>query len=358
MNEHELEQLLGDAFAAQARGAVPDEAAPPPLPLPARPRAHRRWPAPVAAAAAVLIAVALGVALSGRTPPHRIASAPTTAAAPTERTVRIGALHADPGATAVRVRITPTDDPLVGVGLPVVAYFSAITDGRAVQAATTVTVDGRPLAAAWYFLRSAAVPGFPVEAHLRPRQFWPAHSTIVVSMRLAGLTAGHGLGFTRDLQLRFRTGPADIATVSAAAHELTLTRDGATVGSYPVSLGAPATPTQRGTKVIMAKGTPVCASGPGYHECDVRYTQRLTFSGEYLLAAPWNAGNIGRIDSSNGSTDLGTGGAAQLYQLLRVGDVVRYPDASGPPVKPGDGFTDWDVPWTQWRTGGLVRTTG
>jgi lipoprotein-anchoring transpeptidase ErfK/SrfK len=362
MNEHELEQLLQGAFEAEAHRVLPDDVPAPPLTLPPTGRGHRRWLAPLAAAAAVLVAVGLGVGLSKGTSSHPTASAPTTRstmqAAPTERAVRLGALHADPGATPVRVRVAPIGTAPVGVGLPVVAYFSAIADGRAVQAATTVTVNGRPLAAAWYFERSSAVPGYPVEAHLRPQQFWPAHSTVTVAMRLAGLTAGNGLGFTRDEQVRFRTGAADIATVSDARHQLTLTRDGERVGAFPVSLGASNTPTRRGTKVIMAKESSICVSDPTYSECGVKYAQRLTYSGEYLLAAPWNSGHIGRIDSSNGSTDLRTAAAARLYRLLRVGDVVRYPDASGPPVGPGDGFTDWDVPWQQWRTGGLVRTTG
>jgi lipoprotein-anchoring transpeptidase ErfK/SrfK len=347
MNERELEQLLQGAFAAEANRVLPDDAPVPPLALPATRRGHLPWLAPLAAAAAVLVAVGLGVGLSQGSHPG-----------PTAPAAQLGALRADPGAAPVRVRVAPIGTAPVGVGLPVVAYFSAITDGRAVQAATTVTVNGRPLAAAWYFERSRAVPGYPVEAHLRPQQFWPAHSTVTVAMRLAGLTAGKGLGFTRDEQVQFRTGAADIATVSDARHQLTLTRDGERVGAFPVSLGASSSPTRRGTKVIMAKEPSICVREATYSECGVKYAQRLTSSGEYLLAAPWNSGNIGRIDSSNGSTELRTDDAAQLYRLLRVGDVVRYPDASGPPVGPGDGFTDWDVPWRQWRTGGLVRTTG
>ena len=39
-------------------------------------------------------------------------------------------------------------------------------------------------------------------------------------------------------------------------------------------------------KVVMEKGDNICMSGPGYHECNIKYTQRLTYSGEYLHAAP------------------------------------------------------------------------
>ena len=72
-----------------------------------------------------------------------------------------------------------------------------------------------------------------------------------------------------------------------------------------MSLGAARTPTDSGVKVIMEKGDNICMTGPGYHECDIKYTQRLTYSGEYLHAAPWNVANIKRgVDTSNGCTNL------------------------------------------------------
>ena len=133
-----------------------------------------------------------------------------------------------------------------------------------------------------------------------------------------------------------------------------------------MSLGASDTPTARGIKVIMEKGASICMSGPGYNICGVRYTQRLTYGGEYLHAAPWNctgsAGctgpedNIGRADSSNGCTNLTPTDAAKLYHLLRIGDVVTYPNADGPQMTLGAGYGDWNVSWSQWLTGGAVTT--
>jgi lipoprotein-anchoring transpeptidase ErfK/SrfK len=129
------------------------------------------------------------------------------------------------------------------------------------------------------------------------------------------------------------------------------------VASYPVSLGARNTPTARGTKVVMEKGLSICMKGPGYDECGIKYTQRLTYGGEYLHAAPWNTYNIGHgINSSNGCTNLYTSVAKTLYGELEVGDVVRYPDANGPKMTMGAGYGDWNVPWSQWLTGGDVST--
>ena len=43
-------------------------------------------------------------------------------------------------------------------------------------------------------------------------------------------------------------------------------------------------------------------------------------------------------------------------RVLRVGDVVDYPNAKGPAMTLGEGYGDWNVPWSQWLTGGAVPT--
>jgi lipoprotein-anchoring transpeptidase ErfK/SrfK len=370
MDEEDLHRLLAGALDAQARRAVGDGAAPPP-PRFAQPGAGQgahahgrrlvRWFAPLAAAAAV-VAVVLGVpaltdkdthrpARTGAAAPRRpqvSTSAPAPAPAPTP---------AQPVATSVRVSLLNVDGRSYGVGMPVVAYFSRkFGNARAFAAATSVTVNGKPVRGAWYFERSAAGHG-PIEGHYRLSTYWPAHAKVQVSIAARGRPAGAGLTFGNDLDLDFATGPRTVSTVDDTSHQLVVTSDGKKIGVYPVSLGAAQTPTSSGVKVIMAKGSSVCMSGPGYAQCGVRYTQRLTYGGEYLHAAPWNAQHIkAGIDSSNGCTNLLTGDARKLYSELEVGDVVDYPNADGPAMTMSAGYGDWNVPWKVWRTGGLVPT--
>lgn len=259
---------------------------------------------------------------------------------------------------AVHVSLKWSDGSQFGVGIPVIAYFSRkITDGRAFAAATTVTVNGAPVDGAWYFEVSDPATGYAMEAHYRLQGYWPAHAKIHVDLPVDGKSAGAGLAFDDNLTLDISTGAAHVATVSDASHTLTLTSDGTVVGTYPVSLGAPSTRTRSGTKVIMEKGLSICMSGPGYSECGVKDTQRLTYDGEYLHAAPWNVYNITHgIDSSNGCTNLLPADAVTLYKILEIGDVVRYPDANGGKMQLGTGYGDWNVPWAQWVTGGAVPT--
>ena len=135
---------------------------------------------------------------------------------------------------------------------------------------------------------------------------------------------------------------------------MTVKSDGALYGTFPVSLGSSQTPTSRGTKVIMEQGADISMRGPGYFDPHVQWTQRLTYGGEYLHSAPWNLANIGKRSTSNGCTNLIPAQAKQLYNFLKIGDVVQYPNANGPDMQLGQGYGDWNVGWTNWQTGGAL----
>jgi lipoprotein-anchoring transpeptidase ErfK/SrfK len=245
------------------------------------------------------------------------------------------------------MRMAPADGATYGVGMPVVAYFSQqFSSAKPLVAATTVTVTGKPVQAAWYFEKSAE-PGYPVEGHLRMQDYWPAHADVHVAVAANALTAA--------ATVDFHTGARTIATVEDAKHQMFVTSDGKPLGSFPVSLGAATTPTWRGTKVIMTKQPSICLSGPGFNRCDIKYAQQLTSDGEYLIAAPWNAA-LGQRDTSNGCTNLTSADAEYLYRLLQVGDVIKYPDTTGPMMQVGGGLGDWNVPWAVWLKGGLIPT--
>ncbi|MDT4982169.1 MAG: hypothetical protein QOG07_4048 [Pseudonocardiales bacterium] len=273
--------------------------------------------------------------------------APTTPASP-KPTKKLAPVH---------VALKFADGSNFGIGIPIIAYLTKqIKDARAFSNATKVTVNGALVKGAWYFERSSADPKYPVEGHYRTQNYWPAHAQVHMDLPVKGLYAGNLSAFDNNLTSDFTTGAANISTVDVSTHRITVTSDGKPFGSFPVSLGAANTPTLRGTKVIMEKGASICMSGPGYHECGVKYTQRLTYGGEYLHAAPWNLGNIGHADSSNGCTNLTTADAKKLYDFLEIGDVVIYPNADGGKMQLGAGYGDWNVPWSQWQNGGLIRT--
>ncbi|HKC29494.1 MAG TPA: L,D-transpeptidase, partial [Jatrophihabitans sp.] len=85
----------------------------------------------------------------------------------------------------------------------------------------------------------------------------------------------------------------------------------------------------------------------------VDWSVRITRSGEYIHAAPWNS-NIGRMSTSNGCTNLFTADAKWFYGFAMVGDVANYPVTDGPLMPSWDGFGDWNLSWAQWSLGGLL----
>jgi lipoprotein-anchoring transpeptidase ErfK/SrfK len=258
----------------------------------------------------------------------------------------------------VHIKLFGGDGQTYGVAMPMIAYLSRkITDATGFDRATTVTVNGRPAAGAWYFEPSALIQGYPLEAHYRTQGYWPAHASIELTLDTQGVSGGPGLVYDDSLTESWHTGRADLLSVDGATLRLTVTSDGRPYGTFPVSLGAVRTPTLLGTKVIMEKDRDERMIGPGYDEI-VPWSLRLTNSGEFLHAAPWNVRNIGHRSTSNGCTNLLPADAEKLFDYLQIGDPVTYTHVAGPVMQVWDGYGDWNVPWSAWIAGGAVSASG
>lgn len=272
----------------------------------------------------------------------------------------------------MRVSLLEGDSGVYGVGMPIIVYFDrAVTDASVFEQATTVTVDGAPAEGAWYWTKSGRA-GEVLEAHYRPRQYWPAHARIDVTMPVKGLSAGTGLAYDNSLTLSMSTGSANISSVDCAAETMTVTSDSATVRRMPTSCGKATTPTYTGVKVVMQKGEQLPGSDQlrpdgavrmvstdpaDRYDLIVPWSVRLTNSGEYAHAASWNGGNIGNRSTSNGCTNLNVDDAAWFYTLSQIGDVVVYTNTGGKRMPSWDGYGDWNVPWDIWQAGGVVSAS-
>jgi lipoprotein-anchoring transpeptidase ErfK/SrfK len=326
----------------------------------------RRW------AAVAALAVAGALALSACSSSNKGSGTAVTSTGANGKPTVVTTSKAPPAAkqkVPVHVAVNISDGTQVGVGMPYIATFGKvkITDGRQLQAATTVTVNDQKVDAAWYCEYSDPVNGYLMECHLRTKTYWPAHAQIHVELALKGKSAGgvprhpsQEYVFDNSLTSDFETGDARIVTVSNTDHTVTITDDGKVWKQFPTSLGAPDTPTKRGIKVIMEQVKTVCMHDiqGTYNECGIKWDSRVTYDGEYLHAAPWNTYNIDHgINSSNGCTNLHPADALEAYNFLKVGDPVEYPDATGPRMQMGQGFGDWNVTWGLWQTGGVIATS-
>jgi lipoprotein-anchoring transpeptidase ErfK/SrfK len=264
----------------------------------------------------------------------------------------------------VHVRLYEGDGQTYGVGMPIIAYFSAmLTDASAFDTATAVSADGKPVRGAWYWERSGVNPGEPLEAHYRLAQYWPGHATITLNLPVAGLTAGKGLVFDDSLTLTMKTGAAHVATVDGrpGVDKMVIYSDHKLVKILPVSLGEATTPTYLGTKVVMEKDNPqqmVSAPGEPYYSISVPWSVRVTYSGEFIHDAYWN-GQLGQQNLSHGCTNLSPTDAEWYYNWSLIGDPVSYAFTGTSAVVPTwDGYGDWNVSWRTYQRGGLLSPTG
>jgi lipoprotein-anchoring transpeptidase ErfK/SrfK len=334
----------------------------------ARMLGRRALAGPVALAALAAVAGLLATGCTARVAANAGSSAasssastsvapPTTSPSPTESPSPTGPVTPSATGAPVHIKLFGGDGGTYGVAMPVIAYLSKkITDAKGFNMATTVTVNGQPAAGGWYFEDSALLSGYPIEAHYRPQAYWPAHAAIKVTMNTQGVSGGPGFVFDDSLTLAWSTGKADILAVDGNTHLMTVTTDGVPYGTFPVSLGAPKTPTLLGTKVIMEFDRNERMIGPGYNEI-VPWSMRVTNSGEFLHAAAWNVANIGKRSTSNGCTNLLPADAQRLFGYLQIGDPVTYTNVAGGVQPVWDGYGDWNVPWASWLAGGVVPSS-
>jgi lipoprotein-anchoring transpeptidase ErfK/SrfK len=264
-----------------------------------------------------------------------------------------------PSGAPVHVRLFQGDGSTWGVGMPIIASLSAtITDSRAFNEATKVTVNGTEVQGAWFFQRSKTLKGYPLEAHYRLQTYWPAHATIHLDLPVQGQSAGPGFVYDDSLTLDIATGPANITAVDGHTERMIVTSDGEQVFDFPVSLGKATTPTYNGIKVIMEKKNPerMRSTTPGdTYDVLVPYSCRLTNTGEFIHAASWNGGNIGQRSTSNGCTNLNVGDAQKYYNFAQIGDVATYQHTGGGVMPSWDGYGDWNLTWATWQQGGVVQ---
>ena len=257
----------------------------------------------------------------------------------------------------VHVRLLEGDGSTWGVGMPIIAYLSAkITDAKAFASATAVTVNGAPAQGAWYFQKSAIYSGYPLEAHYRTESYWPGHAKIHLDLAAKGASAGPGLVFDNSLTLDMSTGAANISRIDGGTKHMIVTSDGKQVFNFPVSLGKASTPTFSGVKVVMEKDKVQRMTGPGY-DLKVPWSVRITNSGEFVHAASWNGGNIGQRSTSHGCTNLTVADAKRFFSFAQVGDVTVFTKTGGPTMPSWDGYGDWNLSWSTWQAGGVLKTS-
>ncbi|MBD9701193.1 L,D-transpeptidase family protein [Streptomyces sp. ID01-12c] len=198
----------------------------------------------------------------------------------------------------------------------------------------------------------------------RPRTYWKPGTEVTLNADLNGTDSGADGGwFVRDYTTTFTIGARQIVEVDLDSHRLTLVRDGETVRSLPVSGGTPGGDKRswRGTAVLMAKegtinmNSETVGLGNAYDKM-VDHSMRLTWSGMYAHAAPWNARHFGNANRSSGCIGMSDADAAWFYGQVRPGDPFEITGAETKGVvAPGNGFGAWNLSWAEWQGKSALR---
>ncbi|MFB8751602.1 L,D-transpeptidase [Streptomyces parvulus] len=247
-----------------------------------------------------------------------------------------------------------------GVGQPITAELSqpvrdkaqrAIVE-RALKVRSTPAVEG-----AWHWVDDKKL-------HYRPKEYWPAHATIQVRSTLDGIKIGDQMWGGATKPLKITTDDRVLAVTDSAAHTLTLYKDGEEVKQIPVTTGKPGFDTRNGVKVVLGKEpfvrmrstTVGIAEGSSEsYDLPVYFATRVTWSGEYVHAAPWSVGSQGSANVSHGCVGMSTANAEWFFNEVQEGDLVEVVNSGGETMEPfGNGFGDWNLDWNKWRTGSAL----
>ncbi len=219
-----------------------------------------------------------------------------------------------------------------GVGMPIMLTFSQpIKNRAAVEKALTITTS-KPVVGAWYWDNSQTLS-------FRPRDYWPAHTTVSFVAHLDGVEGSPGVYGDHTLTQQFSIGRSLIVVASTAKHHMKLYKDGKLIRTWPISTGRPGDWTPNGTYLTIEKGNPVLMKGPGY-SIQVPWSVRFTWTGDYLHDAYWSVGEQGFTNVSHGCVNMAPADAEFYYKMSVPGDPVTI-------VGSPRGGT-WDNGWTQW----------
>ncbi|MFI6107638.1 Ig-like domain-containing protein [Streptomyces sp. NPDC051310] len=248
----------------------------------------------------------------------------------------------------------------VGIAQPISLVFDHPVENRAEVEKQLKVTTSNGTGGSWGWMRDWSGKD---RVDWRPRDYWKPGTKVTLNAELNGTDSGDGGWFVRDYTTTFTIGARQIVKVDLDNHHLTLLRDGRTVRRVPVSGGTPGGDKRswRGTAVLMAKegtinmNSETVGLGDAYDKM-VDYSMRLTWSGMYAHAAPWNARYLGNANRSSGCIGMSSADAAWFYGQVRAGDPfeITGKDTKGV-VAPSNGFGQWNLPWADWQRLSALR---
>jgi lipoprotein-anchoring transpeptidase ErfK/SrfK len=251
----------------------------------------------------------------------------------------------------------PTNGQTVGVGMPVIIRFDIPIANRASIERNLKVTSAPAQPGAFHWISDS-------EVHWRPKTYWRPGTDVTVNADIGGVPAGGGIYGQEDRRMKFHVGDSMVSKVNMDTHDMLVFRNGKLVRTIPITTGEqPKFTTRSGTKVIIEKfrhkrmNSETIGIDPesadGYDLDDVEYAMRVTYSGEFVHAAPWSVGQQGNSNVSHGCTGMSTSNAEWLYNTSKVGDVIEYTGTDrGTDLT--NGFGDWNADFADYQAGSAL----
>lgn len=249
--------------------------------------------------------------------------------------------------------IYPNDGGTYGIGvLPVVTFDKEVPlENRAdIQSRLKVISSPTTVEGKWRWTSSTTVS-------YRPKSFWPAGQKIKVQANLTNARIGskHPSWGTKSYDESFKTSKkAMLIKISSDSHSAKVYINGDLVRTMGVSMGKSGYTTRSGIKTLEDKYRVKRMTNQGVttdevYDLQVPYAMRLTTSGEFLHAAPWN-GNIGYANTSHGCTNLSYSDAQWVYER-EVPGIPVITTGTGRKMENWNGLgAPWNIKWSKWES--------
>ena len=257
-----------------------------------------------------------------------------------------------PGSAETTFSLPYMDDNL-GVGMPAYVKFSRAIPQEyraSIEKHAKVTVTPAQ-EGSWGWISDT-------ELAYRPKEYWKPGTKVSLDLKWLGVQATEKTWLKKDSSGAFSIkNVSRVIKVDIANYTTTVVENGQVVNTLPSTTGKAGFTTRSGTKLVLEKfdslkmnsETIAIPSGSSEsYDLNVRYAMRVTWTGEFIHAAPWSVQNQGKSNVSHGCVGLSTDNAGWLFSRTNIGDVVEF-TGSDRKMEPGEGMGVWLYSWDEWK---------
>lgn len=254
-----------------------------------------------------------------------------------------------------KVSINVPKGSTVGVAMPVsIVFDNPVANKAEVEKQLKVTTSDNT-EGSWGWIKDYSGND---RVDWRPKDYWKSGTDVKVEMNLNGVDSGKGGGlFAKDYNTEFKIGKDRRIQVSLDSKKMSVTENGQALKTVPISAGTPGgkKASWSGKMVIMTKEGTIRMDSQTVgledaYDKMVDYSMRLTWSGMYAHAAPWNSGAFGRANTSSGCVGMSDADAKDFFAQSQIGDAFEVVGGgSKGNADIGNGYGEWNLSWDEWK---------